>query len=172
MRRLDDSEGDRRRHPNLPVEAEESVGESAVRVASSPTVQMAIARSLSPSSVKETSGPDSVMAARVLAHPRCTGSANANEELPSPSATSGIAKLKEKSAEPLTAFPVIWCSPEESGKAVGASATKAGSRNGRAGRRALVDQAIPEGVGKVELADERWVTVPQEVFGGRTTSSH
>ena len=54
--------------------------------------------SLSPSSVTLPPGPDSVMVARLSSHPPRTGSAKAKPELPSPSAVTGMVKLKEKSS--------------------------------------------------------------------------
>ena len=48
--------------------------------------------SVSLSSVVDPRGPESVRFARLPAHPGWTGRTKANDELPSPSATSGMSK--------------------------------------------------------------------------------
>ena len=87
-------------------------------------------RSLSSSRLTEPPGPVSVMVARFPSHAGITGRTKANDELPSPSAVSGMVKLREKSSTLLAVRPVTTYSPAESGSAAGASTTKAGSRNG------------------------------------------
>ena len=86
--------------------------------------------SVSLSSVTDPPGPESVMLARRIAQPGSTGRTKAKDELPSPSATSGMAKPTEKSSPPLPLRPVIRCSPVSLGSAEGASTTKDGLRKG------------------------------------------
>ena len=62
--------------------------------------RMAIGRSLSLSRVTDPPGPVSVRLARTPSHDASAGRMKAKEELPSPSATFGIAKDREKSSVP------------------------------------------------------------------------
>ena len=87
-------------------------------------------RSVSSSNLTDPPGPLSVIPASSPSHPTRTGSAKTNDDLPSPSPTSGIAKLNENNSSPSTSHPTISNSPPDRGIAAGASTTNAGSRNG------------------------------------------
>lgn len=76
---------------------------------------MAIGLSVSPSSVAEPPGPESVMLAKWSAPYGSTGRAKAKETLLSPSATSCMEKLKAKSSSPRAVHPAMRYSPAESG---------------------------------------------------------
>ena len=87
-------------------------------------------RPVSSSNLTDPPGPLSVIPASSPSHPTRTGSAKTNDDLPSPSPTSGIAKLNQNNSSPSTSRPVISNSPPDRGIAAGASTTNAGSRNG------------------------------------------
>ena len=82
------------------------------------------------SRVAEPPGPLSVILAKAAAHTARVGRAKAKPDRPSPSAISGMSKLRENSSRPPWASPVIWYAPPECGRKGGASTTKAGSRKG------------------------------------------
>ena len=82
------------------------------------------------SSVADPPGPVSVTLARRPSQPGCTGSMKTKLELPSPSATTGISKSREKSAAPSLEWPATRYWPPAFGRVGGASITKMGSRKG------------------------------------------
>ena len=94
------------------------------------STRMDMGISVSVSNVTDPSGTESVTLVSLPAQPDPTGTTKAKDELPSPSATSGGSKLKEKRSLPVSLRPVIRCSPSALGSKGGASTTKDGLRKG------------------------------------------